>query len=565
MSGGKSWLLAVALAGLGPLRAADEPPAFRVNSQLVELDVVVHGKNGPVANLTKNDFAVLDNGKPQQISTFSVHSSAEKKSVKAAPLAPGVVSNRLTRNGEEPPSPTVVLWDALNTETSNQAWVRNQVISYLRTLHPGDPVAIYILVKNLNVVQDFTTDSTQLIQALTKTKVQQSTDLQAPGLVDLNGQINFLQGTDSTLVAGAGMQQVQAALAEMQTASVTAVAEMTDFALRDQVYITQAALEAIAEHLSGMPGRKKLVWISGSFPALQNSQRHRLGTAQIEILDFSPQLNHAIQALNGANVAVYPLDPRGITTGFDSPSNPRSFTNPGQANAASGLAPGALTAPGIDTMNLLAGGTGGEAFYSTNDAAGAMKTIMEDGDVTYRMGFYPAEAKLDGAYHALSVKVARKGTGIDDVRARKGYFALDANNSANGHWRERVTESMRNPLESTQVGLRASAAAIKDSPGVYNLELVLDLEDLHLERAANGRWVAAIALGTQFSPSESTKGSLETIRISLTESRLREALKNGYSLHRKLAGGNASGQLHVVVEDAATGALGSVHVPVGPQ
>jgi hypothetical protein len=61
------------------------------------------------------------------------------------------------------------------------------------------------------------------------------------------------------------------------------------------------------------------------------------------------------------------------------------------------------------------------------------------------------------------------------------------------------------------------------------------------------------------------KGSLETIRLSLTEDRLRAALKNGYSLRRKVVTGDASGHLRVVLEDAATGAIGSVSVPIGTQ
>ena len=98
------WILPLSLATLG--WAADEPSVFRVNTQLVEVDVVVDGKHGPAANFTKNDFTILDNGKPQQIALFSVQSSAaRRRGAKASPLAPGVVSNRLTRTGEEPAQP----------------------------------------------------------------------------------------------------------------------------------------------------------------------------------------------------------------------------------------------------------------------------------------------------------------------------------------------------------------------------------------------------------------------------------------------------------------------------
>ncbi len=567
----RRWIATLFLAAV--CWASEEPPIFHVNTQLVEVDVVVRGKGGPVTGLTKNDFTVLDNGKPQQISVFSVRSSNGKDSAKLTPLPAGVVSNRLTRSGDEPGNPTVILWDALNTETADQAWVRNQVISYLRSSRPGDPIAVYILIRNLRIIQDFTDDSAPLILALSRTNSEQSADLSAPSLADLQSQVGLAlmgSGAPPGSEAAAQFAATNAAMQQLNTYAQAAGGEMTDYALRDQVYITQAALEAIAEHLSGLPGRKKLVWISGSFPTIPPTQRSNIGLTTNEYLDFSPQIEHAVRALNGANVAVYPIDPRGIATGAVSASTGPTQLAPGgavpaAALTAGALSPGSLTAPGIDTMNLLAGGTGGQATYATNDASGAMKAVMEDGEVTYRLGFYPSDEKLDGSYHTISVKVARKGQGIGEVRARKGYFAIDAKNSDNGHWRDRLNETMMNPLEATQLGLRASAVPVAGSPGEYQMSLTLDLDGLHLERAADGKWVAAIALGTLFGPSESTKGSLETIRISLTEAKLRAALQNGYELRRKVAAGILKGELHVVVEDAATGALGSVRVPLGGQ
>ena len=305
------WILPLSLATL--CLAADDPSIFRVNTQLVEVDVVVDGKHGPAANLTKKDFTILDNGKPQQISVFSVQSSAGRNKTKTPPLPPGVVSNRLTRTGEEPASPTVILWDALNTETSDQAWVRSQVISYLRTMRPRRSRG------GIHPGQKFARDSrfhrrpAPLIVAFRRTNAEQSADLSAPDLTDLQGQI-------ATQLGGPGVTPATsaqgAAMALLQTNAQAAASEMTDYALRDQVYITQAALEAIAEHLSGLPGRKKLVWISGSFPAISSSGRSNVnGGTFNEYLDFTPQIKHAIEALNGANVAVYPIDPRGMATG----------------------------------------------------------------------------------------------------------------------------------------------------------------------------------------------------------------------------------------------------------
>ena len=74
-------------------------------------------------------------------------------------------------------------------------------------------------------------------------------------------------------------------------------------------------------------------------------------------------------------------------------------------------------------MNLFAGGTGGRAFYAITDLASAIQTAVADSEVTYALGFYPVDIKLDGSYHSLSVKVARKNV---DLRHRKGYFATDS-------------------------------------------------------------------------------------------------------------------------------------------
>jgi hypothetical protein len=210
-------------------------------------------------------------------------------------------------------------------------------------------------------------------------------------------------------------------------------------------------------------------------------------------------------------------------------------------------------------MNLVASGTGGRASYGGNDLDNALKKAMEDDDVTYTLGFYSPDEKLDGAYHNLSVKVDRKGV---DVRSRKGYYSLDSKTAYSGQWRETLNESMGNPLEATSLGLRARAVPVAKQPGVYSLEVTIDLSDLHLEREKD-RWIALISYATRFSPAPTTKGSLETLRISLTEEKLKAALKDGYLFRRTLAAGDIKGDLRVVVEDRTTGTLGSVSVPIG--
>ena len=65
----------VALAAPAQNDPSTHESAIRVNTRLVEVDVVVRDKNGPVRGLTKTDFTILDRGKPQTIATFGVRSA----------------------------------------------------------------------------------------------------------------------------------------------------------------------------------------------------------------------------------------------------------------------------------------------------------------------------------------------------------------------------------------------------------------------------------------------------------------------------------------------------------
>ena len=515
--------------------SAQNDSPIRVNTRLVEVDVVVRDKNGPVRDLGKNDFTILDRGKPQTIATFGVR-SANRSAPKPAPLPAGTVSNRLNNRGEEAGGATVVLWDMLNTETQDQSYVRAQVLKYLRTLTEGDPVALYALVKDLKVIQDFTDDPARLIRAVAGQGPEQSLNLTAVDLTDLINQI--------------ANPMMPAGMADIQTMAQNSAAEMTDYALKDRAYVTANSLAAIAWHLAGLPGRKKLVWISASFPGLTIDQRTRVGATQIEVQSFGTQIDSSIRKLNEANVAVYPIDPRGLTTAM--PAKASTSYAPVQAPS---LTQGAgLMDPSIDTMLLFANGSGVKAFYNPNDLVTAMRTVMEDDQITYTIGFYPSDQKQDGSYHGLGVKVNRKGV---EVRHRDGYYASDEKVSNVGNRREALNAVYGNPLDATQIGLKGSATPVPNKPGVYRLEITVNTGELHLEHVKD-RWLASLDFATLFSPSESTKGTLETIRLSLTEKRLREALANGYVFGRDVVAGESTGELRVVVQDRTTGLAGSV-------
>jgi VWFA-related protein len=514
MVGTVKWIGVFCLAAAAQAVIAQETNVLRVNTRLVEVDVVVHSKGQAVADLKQDDFTVFDNGKPQKVSAFNIISSRTTPG-KSIPLPPGAVSNRLTAEGQEPAGTTIVLYDMLNTALEDQSWARQALVHFVDTLQSGDHFALYSLGKTLSVIQDFTDDPERLRRAARRAMPGASPDQTAD---DLAADLLATSPDLGDAIAN-GMQQ-------------NAIMSMQDMAQINRAVITTKAMELIAKHLQGLPGRKKLIWISSSFAAQTTDVRSHNGQNTIEHKEFGNEIDHAVRTLNAANVAVYPIDP----TPLKPPPDPGLFR------------------PGIDAMNIIAGGTGGQAFYMINDVADAINAAVEDSEVTYALGFYPVDIKLDGSYHSLSVKVARKGV---NLRHRKGYYATDLKQPTERQRKESLNDVFDTPLEATGIGIAALLEPNARQAGVFQLTMSFNLQELHLEREKNN-WVALIHLATYFPAAAKPNGTEESIKITLTAQRLREALANGYTLQRVMIVGDRKGDMRVAIQDQVTGAAGSV-------
>ncbi len=171
-----AFVLAVA-ALLGQTRPG-EPPVFRatthpvvkITPRLVEVNVIARDKNGLVANLDKDDFVLYDNGQQRKIDVFEVYSRRarpQNAEQAATPRAPNEFTNRPAWTGEQG-NAVLVVWDMLNTDFADQPWAKEQVLKSLSAIRPGDHVGVYILGWSVQVLQDFTSDSSQLIAAMEK-------------------------------------------------------------------------------------------------------------------------------------------------------------------------------------------------------------------------------------------------------------------------------------------------------------------------------------------------------------------------------------------------------------
>ncbi len=526
----------------GSAQNKPESGVLRVTTRLVQVNVVVQDKKGqPVSDLTREDFTVLDQGQQQTISTFSVESS-HILPAPAEPQPSNLFSNRYEQKGGAPTAVSVILLDGLNTKFEDMAYARQQIIKFLGQLRPQDRVALYTLTNGLRVLHDFTSDATPLLQALERYKGHTTHQLAAS-----EAEVAVPTGND--------------AIDDFLNA---ANRRMADFYTVDRVKRTAGALEAIANHLARLPGRKNLIWVSGSFPFSINLDLEMTpANASVERRTFSEEVERAARALNNANLAVYPVDARGLMTQAAFNRNFSAATSSGRYNPRRSASLGALHPPheNFDTMNILADRTGGRAFYNTNDIQGAIRRAIEDSQVTYVLGYYPAHGTWDGKFRELKVQVKRPGL---HVRHRRGYFALP-DVQVDQKQRDRILrEAANSPLDDTGVGLNVRADVV-DVPGARTLKtnIQIDSRDVSLQRE-NDRWNGAldVLLIQRGADGKDVASELKTFTMHLTASTHEEIMKKGLTLTRNLPIQPGAAQLRIVVRDTETGSIGSLTIPL---
>lgn len=492
---------------------AQDQPVIHVNTRLVEVDVVVRGKDGPIPGLTKQDFTLLDRGKPQEIAVFGFQAKATLSGT-ILPLPSGVVSNRLAEpvagTGEAPRGATVLLVDRLNTAFENQPYLNKQMLEVLASIKQGAPIALYVLGRDLSVVYDFTADPARLIRAA--------------AVLSKRDPASFASQPGDELLA----KRVRTALEE--TLNLEQV---------DRRLVTGTALDRIAQHLKDVRGRKSLVWLSGNFPM---TNRRPMGGIDVE------RIGDTAQASNDGNMAIYPVDVKGIS-----------------ANIRFGRRPAPIEGLGNSIILEMARETGGRAFFNSNDISGAIQQAMDDAEVTYTLGFYPAADALDGKYHPIQVKIAKADiTNGADVRYREGYVAAEAATVQPGtsHSSLSLDDILDDPLDASAIGLAAAASPMPDKPGVFSIRVSVNVADLHLDRKDQGQWIGSFDLAIQIPDAKPPGAKMHRFEIHATEAQLRDLLAHGFVHQETIESAGSAGSVRVAVKDRTTGAAGSVSVPL---
>jgi VWFA-related protein len=402
-----------------------EQTTFRANVRRVLVDVVVtNSSDQPITGLAQEQFQVLEDGHPQTLASFEEHAGLPDMSALQAKLPPNTFSNLpLVKAGD---AANILLLDALNTQMQDQSYVHAQMIKYVKGIRTGTRLAIFTLGERLRFVQGFTSDPALLMAAVngknSAGNPQLSALLQTSSEADAD---NRLAAQMREMAAGAGpggSAQIQASAAALQQFQRETVSFRTDV----RVQTTLEAMQQLARYLQGIPGRKNVIWFSGSFP-LSILPDFGIGAAD-PARQYQDEVARTANLLTAAQVAIYPIGAQGVAVDrhydFSSPQSPKVANaqqmtqyQVGDLNAGSADRTAAFAA-----MDELAKDTGGEALYSTNGLNQALDRVLNHGTHYYTITYAPANKNMDGRLRRIEVKVSG---GSYHLAYRRGYYAKD--------------------------------------------------------------------------------------------------------------------------------------------
>lgn len=410
---------------------------FRGAVDHVAVDVVVtDSHNTPVSGLTKDDFEILEQGRPQAITDFTfvgiraVHRTLDPVAAAAAPVS-DVSTNT-------PASPTsrafVMVIDALHILEHDIVPVKRIITEFVQSLSPDDEAAI-VFTNRSDLSVDLTRDVSRLIGAADHVRDAMGFGRDALG-----------QTTPSGRATGP---------------------EIFEDARR-----ADAVLQNVAESLAGSAfARRAIVYVSDGTIAPPNPNEPVTPPTPTDFYF----LKDVYEAARKADVPIYTLDPRGLV-------QPEQAVR-GGIGSIGGF--GQADAPGVrasimsnirlqqNRLRENAEQTGGRAFVSMNDLPRAVHELVADNSSFYVLGYSPSPFVADGKFHPIDVKV--KGKGLR-VRARPGYVAsAAAEATAADAGASEVAATIGAGVSVADVSLRATAAPVAPIPAGMSTIVTIDL------------------------------------------------------------------------------------------
>jgi VWFA-related protein len=528
----------------------------RITTNLVQLDAVVVDKNGRyVTDLRPEDFEVVEDGKRQEITSFSyvdVEPGAKAQPAQAATIE-RTEKKKSAMNAVVPPvrlrpeqlrRTVALVVDDLSLSAESMAHVKEALKNYLdKQAQDNDLSAILRTSSGVGVLQQFTSDKRILYAALDR--------------------VNWYPLSRGGLNAVEPKDILSEPAAERSGNSVDDSKMGTSAENREENSIADTidALTFIVRGFQKLPGRKAVVVFTDSlrlFSRIDNALSSNVG-----------RMRKLIDLANRSSVVFYSIDARGLQPlTFTAGEKVRSLT-PQNAREMVGIgSPRQNFFEDQDGMSYLARETGGTFMKDNNDFNKGVQRVLEDQKGYYLLGYRPDASTFDPKtgqlrFHNLKVKLNRPGL---TVRSRTGFYGI-AEPKFTGESRtprQQLMEALASPFTSSGIDIRMTSLFNNEAAsGSFMRSLVyVNAKDLQFTDEANGsrRAVLDIAAVIFDNAGRAVNQVMETREVRVTAEGYRTVLQDGltYSLNVpvKQAGGY---QMRVAVRDATSQKTGSAN------
>jgi VWFA-related protein len=529
---------------------------IRVNVNIVQVDATVTNSNDePVTDLKAEEFVILQDGQPQEITNFSFIRKRESAKPAAAAIKPAIEAPKSASIPPPPPAPLkrekvgrsiALVVDDLGLSYTSMDQVRQSIRKWIdEEMQPEDAVALILTGKGEGALQQFTNNK-RILQAAVEQRVQYNTASRV-GVLPLTQTVTMSTGSkDSRGFASANPQE------ERNLA-------FTKF--------TMQSIQNVVNGLKTLPGRKDLIIFSENMTIMFESDP---GVSQGRDLHMKEMLQNTVDLANKYAVVIHSIDPRGVmpvNSAEDSLSQYHEDDVPAEGMASITDKKVTQLNNSRDGMVKLAKETGGLFIHDRNDTFRALEKVVEDGEGYYLIGYQPDESTVGemksgrAKYHNIQVRVKRPGL---QVRTRSRFFSTPESISSPDIMarKERIQEAIESPFASGSLRVRLTALysqTKKDKPCITAL-LHFGAGQLTFSKEPDG-WLKApveIVAGLYDINGQQVEFIDKVWTLQIKESSYERMKKNGISaLINVPVKESGSYQMKVVMRDIKSGQLGS--------
>ena len=529
--------LLVALAGTA-LNSQNPPPSpqtptFRVNVEYVEVDALVTDRDGQfVRGLGKDDFQILEDGKPQAIATFSIVDIPVERLQRPLnarePVEPDVRSNERPFDGRI----YVMVIDDLHTYFGRTPRVRAAARQFIQQyLGANDLMAVVHTAGPSDASQEFTSNKGLLIAAVNRTNGRKLTSA-------------TLAKTDEALRGNSSSSR----------AAGEPVTDPEDAQRQANARQSLDTLRNVAEWFSTVRGRRKAILYVSEGIDYDITDFGNPGSSMI----ISSTRDTLAAAARG-NVSIYGIDPRGLTNLSDETIEVQTFLDDSNPDLSQQPLRKELFLS-QSSLRELSDQTGGFAVTNANDFTNAFDRIVRDSSSYYAMAYYPPSDKA-GSVHKIEVRVRRPDL---RVRARQGYVTpkppppVNAKSvpGAKSLATPKLTEAFDSPLPVSGLGLKVFASPFKGTPPNASVLLGFELRGRDLRMDSTDKVVVTYAVvDTQ---GKIRAGASDALSMALRPETKTRVASSGLRILKRVEVPPGRYQLRVAAHDQGGGNVGSV-------